>query len=111
MFVRKKRNRSGSISIQIISKEDKKYRVIENVGSSKDHDEVKRLVSEARNRIHFPANQVTLFSMLSETDVAIKNFLENMTNLQVRTIGPEIIFGVLFDRFGFNAIKEDRPAN
>ena len=107
MFVRKNRNRSGSISVQIISKENKKYQVVENIGASKNPDEVKRLVSEARQRIHYPVNQVTLFSMLSESDLAIKNFLENLTNLQIRTIGPEIIFGVLFNRIGFNAIKEE----
>lgn len=106
MFVRKNRNRSGSISVQIISKENGRYRLAETVGSAKDADEVERLVIEARNRIKYPANQPPLFSILSETDLVIKNFLENMTNLQVRTIGPELIFGALFDRIGFNAIKE-----
>ena len=107
MFVRKIRNRSGSISVQIISKDSGRYRVIETVGTSKDSDEVEKLVIEAKDRINHPANQAPLFSLLSETDVAIKNFVEKITNLQIHTIGPELIFGKLFDRIGFNVIKDE----
>jgi len=97
---------SGSISVQIVHKEQGKYRV-ETIGSSKDAEEIEKLVVEANSRINYPPNQPLLFSILSETDTAIKNFLENMTNLQVRTIGPELIFGALFDQLGFGVIKED----
>ena len=36
MFVRKKRNKSGSVSVQIIKKENGKNRVVESIGCSKD---------------------------------------------------------------------------
>lgn len=107
MFLRKLRNRSGSISVQIISKENGRYRVVETVGTSKDPDEVEKLVIEAKDRINYPANQTSLFPILSEADAVIENFLEKITNLQVHTIGPELIFGKLFDRLGFNIIKDD----
>lgn len=107
MFVRKNRNRSSSISVQIISKEHGRYRVVETVGTSKDPDIIAELVLEAKNQINYPSNQIPLFSVLSETDLAIKNFLENMTNLQIHTIGPELIFGTIFDRLGFGIIKDD----
>ncbi|MBI5700804.1 hypothetical protein HZC34_03025 [Candidatus Saganbacteria bacterium] len=106
MFVRKLRNRSGSTSVQIISKDSGKYCVVETLGTSKDSDEIKKLVIEAKDRIDHPAGQSSLFSILSETDIAIKNFVENITNLQIRTIGPELIFGALFDRIGFGIIKD-----
>ena len=107
MFVRKNRNRSGSISVQIISKKLGKYSVIETVGTSKNLDEIERLILEAKNRINYPSDQLSLFSTLSETDQSIKNFLENLSNIQIRTIGPELIFGTLFNRIGFNSIKDD----
>lgn len=107
MFVRKNRNRSGSISVQIISKKLGKYSVIETVGTSKNLDEIERLILEAKNRINYPSDQLSLFSTLSETDQSIKNFLENLSNFQIRTIGPELIFGTLFNRIGFNSIKDD----
>jgi transposase len=92
--------------VQIISKDRGKYRVVKTVGTSKDPDEVERMIVEAKSQINYPPNQTPLFSILSETDLAIKNFVENMTNLQVHTIGPELIFGLLFDRLGFGVIKE-----
>ncbi|MBU0577913.1 IS1634 family transposase [Patescibacteria group bacterium] len=106
MFVRKNRNRSGSVSVQIISKEHKKYRVVETIGTSKDPEEIERLVVEAKNRINYPAKQTQLFSTLSKSDLAIKNFLAELSNSQIHTIGPELIFGMLFDRLGFGIIKE-----
>lgn len=106
MFVRKNRNRSGSISVQIISKCYGRYQVIETIGTSKNPDEIEKLVIEAANRINFPAHQPPLFSILSKSDLTVKNFLDNISNSQVRAIGPELIFGALFDRIGFKAIKD-----
>jgi len=107
MFVRKNRNRSGSVSVQIISKERGRYRVIKTIGSSSNPEEIERYVVEARNSIHYPTNQLPLFSTLSEIDQGIKNFVESISNLQVRTIGPELIFGTLFDRIGFNVVADE----
>lgn len=95
------------MSVQIISKERSKYKTIETVGTSKDPDEIEKLVIEAQNKIDFPINQSRLFSVLSKTDLVIKNFVDNLSNLQIRTIGPETIFGTLFDRIGFNTVKDD----
>lgn len=106
MFVRKNRNRSGSVSVQIVSKTLGAYRVIRTVGTSKDPDEIARLVLEANSYIHHPPDQLPLFSTLSETDLAIKDFLESVSNLQVHTIGPELIFGALFDRIGFDQVRD-----
>jgi transposase len=107
MFVRQKHNHSGSITVQIISKKGGRYRVIETLGTSCDLEQIASWVKEAQRRISFPEGQPALFSLLSQTDIDIQNFLENLTNLQVRTIGPELIFGHLFDRIGFNAIPEE----
>jgi len=46
MFIRKKRNRSGSISVQVIDKSNG-YRVVKTVGSSKDPEQIDRLVELA----------------------------------------------------------------
>jgi len=37
----------------------------------------------------------------------VEDFLNQISNSTVRTIGPELIFGTLFDRLGFSIIKED----
>jgi transposase len=107
MFVRKTQNRSGSVSVQIISKEQKRYQVIETIGSGKSQEEIAKLYLEAQLRLHqkqFP-NQPSLFVYPDE--IVIQQFVENLSNKQIHTIGPELIFGTLFDKIGFNAVKDE----
>lgn len=104
MFVRKNRNRSGSVSVQIISKDRGKYQVAQTLGSSSDPDEIERLALEAKQIIAHPKNQLKLLSLRSQSALAIETFVQSLSNAQVRTLGPELIFGTLFDRIGFNII-------
>jgi hypothetical protein len=103
MFVRKKSNKSGSISVQIIDKSDGKYRVIKTVGSSSDLEEVATLFTSAKELILSLQRQST-FNFLSHSDEDILGFLKNLTNTNISTVGAELVFGALFDQIGFNAI-------
>lgn len=91
------------ISIQIIDKSSGKYKVAKTIGSSKDPEKIRQLEIEARNFLI--GNQLKLFKTLEEA--AVENFLQDLSNSQIHTIGPELIFGTLFDRIGFNAIPEE----
>jgi len=106
MFVRKKHNLSGTTSVQIISKQNGEYKVIETLGTSRNPEEIEKLAIKAQNKIDFPPDQLQLFPILSKTDLAIKNFIDDLSNLQIHTAGPEIILGTLLDRIGFNTIKD-----
>ena len=106
MFIRKLKNRSGSISVQAIEKKNGNYIVVKSFGSSKDQNEIELLLFEARAFVQNPANSSPLFPNLSREDLIIKKFFNTLTNASVRTIGPELIFGTIFDRIGFNAIQE-----
>jgi len=103
MFIRKKPNKSGVISVQIIDKSSGKYKVAKTIGSSSNPEEIRQLSRQARNFLI--GNQLKLFKTLEET--AVENFLQDLSNSQVHTIGPELIFGTVFDRIGFNAIPEE----
>lgn len=46
MFVRKKKNKSGVISVQIIDKSTGKYKVIKTIGSSSDPNMVEHFIKE-----------------------------------------------------------------
>src|SRR3989339_1260305 len=102
MFIRKKPNKTGSISVQIIDKSSGKYKVAKTIGSSRNPKEIKQLEIKARNFLI--GSQLKLFKTSEE--VVVENFLQDLSNSQIHTIGPELIFGTLFDRIGFNAIKE-----
>jgi hypothetical protein len=102
MFIRKKTNKSGSVSIQIIDKSSG-YKVVKTIGSSKDPEKINQLEAKARNFL--VGNQATLFKTVEE--LAVEDFLQDLSNSQIHTIGPELIFGVLFDRIGFGVIPEE----
>jgi transposase len=104
MFIRKKRNKSGSISVQIIDKKNG-YKVIQSIGSSKDIYEIERFCLKANRIIHSPRDgQQSLFRLQSPEEMVVTNFVENLSNSQIRTVGPELIFGNLYERIGFNEI-------
>lgn len=104
MFVRKKRNKSGSVSIQIIDK-TKGYRVVRTVGSAIHQDDIEKLWRKGQHIIqNVSPEQQPLFSVKTIADLAVENAVDSLANSQVHTIGPELIFGTLFDRLGFNAI-------
>ena len=106
MFVRQKRNRSGSISVHIISKARGRYHVVKTLGSSRDPAQIERLVAEAHASVAGTSQQQRLFPVLTKEHAAIAGFIRTLDNAAVRTIGPEYIFGTLFDRVGYNAVEE-----
>lgn len=108
MFVRKKRNASGTVSVQIIDKSSGAYRVAKTIGSSSNPDDIERLMRKA-NAALYPAetDQPPLFPTILPDDAVVENFLDGMASAHIRTIGPELIFGTLFDRVGFNAVTQD----
>jgi len=106
MFVRKKPNKSGSYSIQIIDKSSGKYKVVETIGSSKEKDKIHLLTREAYHRISEIQGQQEL-SLLTTNDKTILSFLRHNTSLKVRVVGPNDIFGRIFDSIGFNEIEDE----
>lgn len=104
MFVRRNKNRSGSVSVQVISKDHGEYCVKKTVGSSSNPDEIARLEFQAHQFIECPEGQQRLLAVETPEALAIETFVRSITNAQIRTKGPEIIFGTLFDRIGFNVL-------
>lgn len=105
MFVRKKPNSSGSTSIQLISKIYGKYKVYKTIGCATTQQEIEQLTYLAKQEIEKLTGQPKLF--ISESDAAIEQAYSTLSNASIRTIGPEIIFGKIFNSIGFNAIRED----
>jgi transposase len=105
MFLRKLKNRSGSVSVQIISKSTGKYKVLKTIGSSSDEQEVQKLVYLAKQEIERISQQPGLF--FSESDTIVEKVFSSLNNASIRTVGPEIIFGKIYDKIGFGAIQEE----
>jgi transposase len=105
MFLRKKKNKSGVVSVQVIDKSSGKYKLLKTVGSSSIEGEIARLTEEARKYIDTYGGQTQLDFVLGDDQLYFQSIYDNIQ--QVQLLGPEIVLGKLFDEIGFNAIKDD----
>ena len=105
MFVREKKNQSGSVSIQIISKEKGRYKVVKTIGSATVLQKIEELKKQARQELKELKKQLELFE--SKEDKLVEQVFESLQNSNIRTVGPELIFGKIFDHIGFDKINEE----
>jgi hypothetical protein len=105
MFFRKKKNKSGVISVQIIDKSSGKYKLVKTIGSSADDLVVSKLVEQAKDYILHYGGQGTFDFILGDDQKYFQSIYENIQ--QVQLLGPEIILGKLFNEIGFNVIEDE----
>jgi len=105
VFVRKKKNKSGVVSIQIIDKSSGKYELFRTVGSSSDAKEIEQLFKDGKKEVEqLSGQQQLLFDQEKEQDFfeVIFNNIEDY-----KLVGPELVLGKLFDSIGFNKITDE----
>jgi transposase len=105
MFLREKRNKSGSVSVQIIQKLRGKYKVLQTIGSGRSEQEISKLNSLGKQEINRLSKQPELFVL--ESDLQIEQVFSNLSNASIRIVGPELILGKLYDKIGFGSIKQE----
>jgi transposase len=105
MFIRKNKNRSGSISIQIITKQTGRYKVVKTIGSGRTEQEIEFLYQRAKQELQ--AQEKTTSMFIYRDDAFLESFLGLLNNSQIQVIGPELIFGKIYDAIGFNRIDND----
>ncbi|MEO6330323.1 MAG: hypothetical protein ABIO55_15420, partial [Ginsengibacter sp.] len=88
MFIRQKKNKSGSVSVQIISKTSSRYKVVKTIGNSHTQDGVSLLLHQAKHELFKLQKQTSLF--VSGDDANIESFLDSLQNAQISVIGPEL---------------------
>lgn len=103
MFVRQKKNKSGVISVQIVSKARGVYKVAKTIGSSKDVLQVNQFV--LAGRLWIQQNSGVQFLDFENKDLLLEELLANIT--QIRISGTELILGKIFADIGFNSIKDE----
>jgi transposase len=103
MFLRKKVNKSGVISVQIIDKSSGKYKVYKTIGSSSDLNEVDSLFLEGR-RIILEAQKAQEFDFTDYRKI-YSDVLSSIVSQ--KTIGIQYVLGKIFNDIGFNQIKDN----
>lgn len=99
MFIRSKRNKSGTISIQILAKQGRKNKLIKTVGCARTKREEDLLLMLARTELEKIQGLQSLF--VEHDDLVVKNFVKSISNCQLQIVGTELILGKIYDKFGF----------
>jgi transposase len=105
MYIRRKKNQSGSISIQIAEKIKDKVEIVETVGVARSKGEELALRLKGRERIDEIHGQRRL-NFPNSRNQEFFSVLQNGVSLKVINIGPELVLGKIFDRIGLNVIEE-----
>jgi transposase len=82
-----------------------KYKVLKTIGFGRTEQEVQKLNFIGKQEIERLSFQPKLF--VSETDTIVDEIFSALSNASIKTVGPEIIFGKIYDFIGYNQIKEE----
>lgn len=95
MFIRESKNRSGSISVQVIEKRRGKNKVIFSAGSSTKVEEIELLKIKAQEFIDKQEGNLPLF--VERDDMVIQAFVASLSNNSLRIVGPQMVLGPIYD--------------
>ena len=108
MFIRKKKNPSGIISIQIIDKSRSKYKVVKTIGSSSSEEEITELYQQGKKWIaaRTGVQDMFLFDEQQREEKQVTDYLlDNIENILLN--GTQLILNQVFKLIGFDAIDDD----
>jgi len=108
MYVRKKKNPSGVVSVQIIDKSRGNYKVLRTIGSSSDILEIERLYNQGKKWIASRTGMRDMFlhdEQQREEKQVVDSLLGNIENILLN--GTQLILNQVFCLTGFDAIDDD----
>ena len=112
MYVKKIKNRSGSVSVIVASKHKGRYKKLTTIGISKDKSEIEQLEQKGWDWIHrrklSVQPELDLFGderrVLEREREMTERVLSNIDNILLN--GTELILDRVFDRIGFNRVED-----
>jgi hypothetical protein len=107
MFVRKKNNRSGTISVVIVSKQAGVYREVRTVGTSSDASKVSELVVQGKEWIHRQNFMPDIFDKYEREKAErekIEYVFNNIENILLN--GVQQILNRVYCLIGFDSVED-----
>lgn len=106
MFIRRRRNKSGTVSVVVVDKSSGKFRELKTIGVSSDPHEIQELERRARAWMDEHTGQLALD--FDESDKAVMSAREVFSHID-RTLHntPQVILNGIYDSIGFGAIGDD----
>jgi len=78
---------------------------LKTVGSGRSGQEIEFLYQRAQQELEQMDGSISMF--VNREDAKLEVFLSDLSNSQVQVIGPELIFGKIYDALGFSQIESD----
>ncbi len=79
--------------------------MVKTVGCATELHEIEQLKQIAQQQIIEIRQQTSLFP--SHSDKVVEEFVASLDNSSIQTIGPELVFGSIFNHIGFNRIQSE----
>lgn len=90
--------------MRIMRKVHGKRKCVKVIGCSSDAEEIGMLVKRGNRWIEEHQRGIPLFEFDDEA-VAYDKVLASLRQSQLRLVGPELVYGTLFDRIGYDRVK------
>lgn len=112
MFVRRKKNRSGSTSVVIADKSSGTFTELKVIGIGTTEEEIRLLVREGQEWIsHYGGQQTITFPdeaedrLKNEEDAMTEHIVSNIIRTSLKS--PQAIINKVYDRIGFNGVQDE----
>ena len=107
MFIRRKHNRSGTISVVVVDKSGGRFTEIHRVGVARSEEEAVALESEGRHWIKtYGGQQLIDFEHKAETELrAAEDVLSGIKSARLTAV--QTIISKVYDSIGFNGIEDE----
>ena len=109
MFVQRKPNKSGSFSVIVKQKgkHSRANKVVKTVGTSSDGGELLELERRGWEYIVSLRGPLLPMDYHDPFEEGLEEFLSVISNAHVQGIGPELIYGSLYDRIGYGELNSE----
>lgn len=105
MHLQKKKNKSGSVSVQIRQSAATGSKLVKTIGCSSDAIVIEQLLIKGQQEIGRLRGQRPIHFDASKEKELVDVFFNRIE--AVSLVGPELLLGRIFDDIGFNAIEEE----
>jgi transposase len=102
MFLRKKTNISGLVSIQVLHKQHGKSKLLKTIGSAREESVINNLLEKGNAWIRQQQKQADFD--FSQEDKLLEVFIDGIEAIKIA--GIELMLGKLFDEIGFNKVDD-----
>lgn len=103
MYIKRKKNRSGTTSIVVVDKSSGKYKELISVGTSANPEELEKIYKTAQQWIKDKAGLIEID--FNDHHLQTEKFLNQIEQLLIN--GTEILLSKIFNQIGFSSIQDN----